>query len=442
MILIGNGTVYTGGAHPQLIEDGAVAIKENRIYEVGTLTELKAKYPEAEFLDAKGMIIMPGFINTHEHIYSAFARGLSIPGNDPKNFLDVLEGTWWKIDRHLSLNNTYYSAIATYIESIKNGVTFVSDHHASFFEIKGSLNKIAEAAKLLGVRTCLCYEVSDRDGQEKCKEAIEENANFIKSVNTNQDSMLKALFGLHASFTLSDETIEKCKEMNTFGAGYHVHIAEGRYDTEHCLKNYGMSVVERFNKLGLLGPKTVAGHCIHITESDMDILVKTGTTVIHNPESNMGNAVGAPDVVGLLDKGVRVGLGTDGYTHDILESLKVVNILQKHRRGIPDRGFVEALTCLNNNAGIASDIVGEKVGVVEKDALADIILMNYKPNTPLSADNFGGHMMFGMSGAMVDTTIINGQIVMRGRELAGLDEEKLLAECRISAENLWHALRG
>lgn len=201
-----------------------------------------------------------------------------------------------------------------------------------------------------------------------------------------------------------------------------------------------MSVVERLYKNDILRPNSVAGHCIHISSRDMDILAESGTTVVHNPESNMGNAVGAPDVISLLDKGVRVGLGTDGYTHDILESLKVANILQKHSRGLPDRGFVEALACFENNAAIASDIVGEEVGVLKENALADIILMDYKPNTPVTADNFGGHMMFGMNGAMVNTTIINGRLVMKNRVLIDVDEDALLNECIKSAQSLWNSL--
>lgn len=442
MLIIGNGTLYTGGKDKRLIEDGAVVVDGTRILEVGDHKVLKKKYPDAEFIDANGMLIMPGFINAHEHIYSAFARGLSMPGEPVKDFLEILEFLWWKIDRHLTLEQTYYSAIATYIESIKNGVTFVSDHHASYFHIPGSLGEIERAARRLGVRTCLCYEISDRDGNEKRDEAIAENVDFLNKVATEKDPMISGLFGLHASFTLSNDTLRLCREANEAEVGYHVHVAEGIWDNIQCENEYGMSVVERLYKNDILRPNSVAGHCIHINSRDMDILAESGTTVIHNPESNMGNAVGAPDVIGLLDKGVRVGLGTDGYTHDILESLKVANILQKHRRGLPDRGFVEALTCLENNADIASDIVGEKVGVLEPGALADIILMDYKPNTPIDADNFGGHMMFGMSGAMVNTTIINGRLVMKNRVLVDVDEDQLLAECSKSAESLWQTLKG
>ena len=132
MLLIG----ITRDQENPYLEDGAVVISGEKIKEVGSLTEMKAKYPEAEFVDAKGGVIMPAFINTHEHIYSAMARGLSIKGYNPKGFLDILDGMWWNIDRHLTLEQTKLSAYATYIDSIKNGVTTVFDHHASFGQLQ------------------------------------------------------------------------------------------------------------------------------------------------------------------------------------------------------------------------------------------------------------------------------------------------------------------
>lgn len=440
-LLIGNGILVTRDEKNTFLTDGAVYIEGEKIVEVGRTGLLKDKYPDAEFLNADGMLIMPGYINMHEHIYSAFARGLSIPGNAPKGFLDILEGTWWYIDRHLLLEQTYYSAMAAYAESIRNGVTFVNDHHASYAAVQGSLFQIAKAAEQMGVRTCLAYEISDRDGKKKRDEAIDENMEFLSYAQQKNSAMLKGKIGLHASFTLSDETLELCRKKNIYDSGYHVHVAEGLYDEEQCQKEHGMSVVERFAENGILGANTIAGHCIHVSEKDMDILKETNTIVVHNPESNMGNAVGAPDVIHMLDKGIPVGLGTDGYTHDMMESLKVANILQKHVRCLPDRGFAEACTLLfDQNAKIASQIAGEVIGVLKPGALADIILVKYSPYTPLTGENINGHLMFGVNGAMTDTTIINGKILMRHQKLLCLDEEEIMAKSRESAELLWKKL--
>lgn len=440
-ILIGNGRLITRDKENPYIENGAVLIEGTKIKETGESMVMKEKYKGVEYIDAAGKIIMPGYINAHNHIYSAFARGLSIPGNNPSNFLEILEGTWWKIDRNLDLNQTYYSAIATYMESIKNGVTTVIDHHASYKEIKGSLFEIAKAANLCGIRTCLAYEISERDGSDKRKEAIEETFDFIQYVEEKKDSMLKAMIGMHASFTLSDETIEYCKERNRYKTGYHIHVAEGEYDELHCQEKYGCSVVERLNRLGILGEKTIAGHCIHISEKDMDILKQTNTTVIHNPESNMGNAVGCPNVLKMFDKGLKVGLGTDGYTNDMLESVKVAQILQKHNSKNPSRGFVEAAKLLfENNASITSDMFGVTLGVLKEGAAADIILVDYQPYTPMHAENVDGHILFGMSGSMTDTTIVNGKILMKNREVLIEKKEKLMEECKEASAQLWRRL--
>lgn len=438
MILIGNGRVITRDSKNTYIDKGAVLVDGERIVEVGTDVVLREKYPDVEYIDAESMVIMPGLMNAHEHIYSAYARGLSIPGSPAMNFLEILEKTWWHIDRRLTLENTYYSAMATYLECIRNGVTFVSDHHAGFGAVEGSLFTIGRAAKELNVRTCLAYEISDRDGLEKRDASIRENMDWIAYTKKQKNPMQSGLVGMHASFTLSDETLEKCQEANVHQAGYHIHVAEGAYDTQHCQNNYQMTVVERLQKHNILGRQTVTGHCIHINERDMELLQATDTMVVHNPESNMGNAVGAPDVIGMYDKGILIGLGTDGYTNDMLESLKVANILQKHRRQLPDRGFLEASNLLfNNNAKITSRLIGEKVGMLEAGALADIILVNYQAITELNADNVNGHIMFGMQGAMTDSVMINGKMIMRHRKMLHVDEEEILRKSRESARELW-----
>lgn len=441
MLLIGNGKLITQDPANPYYEQGAVLVDGSRIQAVGSYEELKSAHPEAEFIDAKGMVIMPGLINTHHHIYSAFARGLNIKGNSPKNFLEILEGTWWKIDRQLTLENVYYSALTTYMECIQQGVTTVFDHHASYGAVTGSLFEIARAAKELSIRTSLAYEISDRDGVQKTREALEETQDFLQFVNQNNHSMIQGMVGLHASFTLSPETLKLCRREEFIKAGFHVHVAEGEYDESHCRTTYGKSVVKRLEEEGILGQRCIAGHCIHISNEDMDTLQRTNTMVVHNPQSNMGNAVGSPDVITMLDKKILVGLGTDGYTSDMFESLKTAHILQKHRRGLPDRGFLEATQLLfDHNAKIATRHFGQEMGVLKRGASADVILVDYQPYTPMTKDNLAGHLMFGMSGRMTDTTMIHGKIVMRGRKLITIDEKTIKEESIKSAQGLWNRL--
>ena len=323
MIIIGNGRLITRNAAEPYYENGAVVTENELIKETGTTAEMRLKYPDAEFVDAKGGVIMPAFINAHTHIYSALARGLSIAGYNPTNFYEVLDGMWWKMDRSLTLEDTRRSAYTTIIDCIKTGCTTIFDHHASFCQIEGSLFAIADAAKALGIRACLCYEVSERDGEKKCDESIEENRSFIDYCERENDPMLKAMFGGHALFTIGDKTFEKCVKANGGRTGFHIHVCEGMNDVYDSMKNYGCRSVNRLLYNGILGERTLLGHCIHISPAEMDIIRETGTMVVNNPESNMGNAVGCSPVLKLFEKGILVGLGTDAYTFDMLESLKV-----------------------------------------------------------------------------------------------------------------------
>jgi len=212
MFVIGNGRLITQDQTNSFYHNGSVVVEGNKIIEIGETSIIKNKYSNVDFIDAKGQLIMPGMINTHHHIYSAFARGMSSTGPTPKNFVEILENMWWKVDKNLELKEIKYSALTTYIESIKNGVTTVFDHHASPMAVKNSLFTIADAAKELGIRTCLCYETSDRDGINILEEGIRENTDFIKHYNTKDQNMIKGMFGMHASFTLSSESLHKCVE--------------------------------------------------------------------------------------------------------------------------------------------------------------------------------------------------------------------------------------
>ena len=330
MLIIGNGRLVTRDASQPFFENGAVAVEGTEIKRAGTLEEIKKEFPDAEFVDAKGGLIMPAFINTHEHIYSAMARGLSIKGYDPKGFLDILDGQWWTIDRHLTNEQTRQSARVTYMDCIKNGVTTVFDHHASFGQIRDSLFAIEDAAKEFGVRTCLCYEISDRDGKEKAKESVLENEAWINHALKDETDMIAGMMGMHAQFTISDETMALAAEHKPEGVGYHIHVAEGIEDLHDCLKKYGKRIVDRLYDWNILGSKTLLGHCIYVNKHEMQLIKDTDTMVVHNPESNMGNACGCPPTMEIVHQGILTGLGTDGYTQDVLESYKVANVLHKH----------------------------------------------------------------------------------------------------------------
>lgn len=439
MLLIGNGLVITRDDNNKIIKDGCVVVKDNKIVEVGLTSILKNKYQDFRYIDALGKLIMPGFINTHMHYYSTFARGMANDSPPAKSFVDILNGLWWRLDKVLTMDDIYYSALVPMVDQIKNGVTTVFDHHASPNAAKGSLFKIAEASETAGIRSNLCYETSDRDGQKVITEGIKENIEFIKYCNDKDDDMIKAMFGLHASMTVSDETLDKClTEIAGLNTGFHVHTAEGIEDVIDAKEKYGTGVVERYYKRGVLSDKTIAVHCIHTSEEEMDMLKEKDTMVVHNPESNMGNAVGAAPILKLDQKDILLGLGTDGFTTDMTESYKFANLIHKHVNKDSTVAWGEAPKMLfDNNRKITERFINGSVGILNEGALADVIIVDYKSPTPINETNINSHILFGVTGRHVDTTIINGKVLMENRKLVNLDEEQIYARAQELAQEVW-----
>lgn len=436
-MLITNGTVISPD---KIIDRGAVYIKDGIIEGVGPSAVLEKKYPKEKRLSADGGVVMPGLINAHMHFYSTFARGMVLGGKAPRNFVEILEGLWWRLDKKLGDDDIYYSALVPLIESIKCGTTSVIDHHASPFAVEESLDIIAKAVSQVGVRSALCYEVSDRDGADVAKKGIAENVRFIKKIRDVE--MLSGMMGLHASFTLSDKTLDTAvAEALSLDAGCHIHTAEDKADLNDAREKYGMGVVERLHARGVLGKKTICAHCVHISEKEMGLLADTGTSVVHNPESNMNNAVGTAPILELFRKGALVGLGTDGMTVDMFRESKAAMLLQRQVMRDPAVGFNEAFAMqMTANPKIAEKIFGKKVGVIEKGAVADIIILDYRSPTPLYHENLAGHFLFGISAGDVSTVVIGGKVVMKEREFPHLDIAKIYAKSAERAKKLWRRI--
>jgi putative selenium metabolism protein SsnA len=436
-LLIKNGTVVTLGEKNRVIDDGAVLVEDAVIKRLGRSEDFTGAYDRV--IDASNMVVLPGFINAHMHFYSTMVRGLGKmePASD---FVGILRNLWWRLDKQLVLEDCYYSALVPLIDAVRKGTTTLIDHHASPFAVTGSLERIAEAVRRVGVRASLCYEVSDRDGEEIAAEGIRENVDFIEKSSRAGDDYIKALFGLHASFTLSDGTLRAAVEAaRGLDTGFHIHVAEAASDEEYAVKHFGKRVVERLADAGVLGPKTIAAHCVHVDEGEMDILKATDTSVVHNPQSNMNNAVGVADLIGMTAKGIRVGLGTDAMTVNMLEELRSALWVHHLARRNPSVGFMECMATLTvNNARIAGRYWDNGLGELREGCAADIILMEYYPPTPLDAGTFLGHLAFGLSQAAVDTTIVGGRVLMENRELRiDIDEAEVARKSRELAAGLW-----
>ena len=437
-MIIGNGPVITNDPANPFIANGAVVVQGDTIVAVGEASEIRAAHPGEPMTDVGGRVLMAGLINAHTHAYSAYARGMAVH-QPTRSFTEILENLWWRLDRLLTLQDVELNAGTTFIESIRNGVTTVFDHHSSPHAVSGSLQTMADVAGLIGIRTGLCYETSDRDGAGVLAAAIEENALFMKKVNTDEQDMVRGLFGLHAAFTLSEESLDAaCAAKEGIIGGFHVHVAESASDEADSQAKYAKSIIQRFDDHGMLGPETIAAHCVHAGPAELDLLKDRDTSIVHNPQSNMGNAVGVASVVDMLDRGLRVGLGTDAYTADILASAQVAKILQSDHLADPTVGFGQALQmAFTNNPQICAAFFRKDLGVLKAGAYADLISVDYRPFTPLGAESAGGHILFGMSGSQVNDTMVNGAWVMRDRTILTVDEAAIFARSTQRAPRIW-----
>jgi putative selenium metabolism protein SsnA len=441
MMLITNAHLISWDKPNQIIPGQAIYIEGERIVEIGPQDGLIDRFPDAEQVDARGQYVMPGNICAHTHFYGAYARGMNIPGAAPKDFPEILGRLWWPLDKALDAEDVYYSALVCLVDAIKHGTTTLIDHHASPNAIEGSLDQIARAVEEAGLRAALCYEVTDRDGPEKAQAGIDENVRFIERVRRERSTRLGATFGLHASLTLTDETLAACREAaKGLDVGFHVHVAEHSVDEYDSLGKYGTRVVDRLHNHGILGPKTIAIHAVHVDAREISLLAETGTWVSHQPRSNMNNGVGLPAVESMLRAGVRVCLGNDGFSNAMWEEWKTAYLAHKLIHLEPRRmpANLIAQMAVDNNRELASMIFGGlRLGVLAAGAAADIIFVDYHPYTPLTTDNLPWHIVFGFHESMVTTTIAAGKVLMLDRKLTMLDEAKIAEAGRQRAPRLW-----
>ncbi len=440
-MLITHARVATLGPAPEIIEDGAIRIEGRHIAEIGPTQQLVSEYPEATQLDAQGQLALPATLCGHTHFYGAFARGWAYPGPPAPAFGEVLKRLWWRLDRQLTLDDVRTSALVCLADAIRHGTTTLIDHHASPNAIEGSLDVIAEAVGEAGVRGALAYEVTDRDGPERARAGIAENVRILRRLQQTPHPQLAASFGLHASLTLSDETLARAvAARGDFPCGFHIHAAEGIEDVEDSLAKSGMRVIHRLHKAGILGPQTIVAHAVHVTPDEMDVLAETGTWVTHQPRSNMNNGVGFAQVETMLEHGVRVALGNDGFSNNMVAEMKTAylghKLVQRDPRAMP-ADLVFKLAYDANAALAAGFWPDQQLGVLAPGAVADIVLMAYDPITPLTAGNLPWHMIFGYEASMLTTTISAGRLLMRDRELLTLDEDRIRAHARELAADVW-----
>ncbi len=423
------------------IERGHLVLDEGKVEKIGEGPS--PEVPGAQVIDAEGKLVTPGLVSAHGHLYSSLARGIPLKEFSPKSFRDILEQLWWLLDRALTLDDVYISALVGGIWHLRRGVTAVFDHHASPSAIEGSLSQIKKAiVDGLGMRCDLCYEVTDRGGLAERDAGIAENIRFAKEDTV--PGFAAAHMGLHASFTLSDESLEKAAAAaEPLGLSFHTHLAEGKEDPVDSLQKYGMRTAERLDKFGILKEGTLLIHGIQLSGAELELLAERPASLIHNPRSNMNNAVGAAQIVQMLSRGVKVGIGTDGFGADILGELLVARLLAHHVSGDPTvLGDADLLKILGHNYELAERFFGIPFGKLKEGYAADIVVWNYDPPTPLDSGSLLSHLLFaGISeGLSPVAVIVAGEVRLLDGKVLGVDEAEVMAKARGAAKAMWKRL--
>ena len=413
---------------PAKIEDADIRIADGVIAECSK--SLRPKKDD-EVVDLSGKYCLPGFVNSHTHLYSSLSRGVPSPKTAPRNYIEMLQNVWWKLDEAQDEETIYYSALVGAIEAVKFGTTALIDHHASSNHIRGSLDLIKAGISKVGLRGILCYETSDRGGLRKRDLALAENERFV--VENANNPRFRGTMGAHASFTLCNDSLRKIGELaSMYDCGVHIHVAEDKADVWDSVENYNSDIVSRLADLGILRKKSILAHSVHLKQKQFAMIEKSGAWIVHNPRSNMIHAVGCAP---LNLYGKHSALGTDGFPADMFDEAKFGYFRNADSDHRVEFSHLPAL--LNNGQKLASEFYGRSFGTLTKDAPADIVVLEYNSPTPCTHQNITGHFLFGMNSTMVQHVMIDGTWVVWNRQLAGIDEDAVMEKARNVAAKLW-----
>ncbi|MDK2972176.1 MAG: hypothetical protein PWP23_1931 [Candidatus Sumerlaeota bacterium] len=419
---------------PRVIE-GGIRIADGVIAKMGDEVTCQ---PGDKAIDCDGAVVLPGLVNGHTHLYSALAAGMPSPPKSPRNFHEILQYVWWRLDRALDPASVAMSARIGAIDALHCGTTTLIDHHASPEAIDGSLDEIEKGLASAGVRGVLCYETTDRNGLAGRDAGLAENRRYLAKCRTRADHRFAALVGAHASFTCGDETMEALAALATeFNTGVHIHVAEDPIDEELCRREHGIALIDRLDRFGMLRPQTVFGHGTHLDADAIARVNKAGLAIGHNTRSNMNNAVGyAP--IGRFQCPVQ--LGTDGIGADMIAEAQTAwfKSCDGHAGIAPN----DVLAMMANSARRASAALGTKLGVLQPGAAADIVITDYVPATPLHSGNVGGHLLFALGSRHVRHVFVGGEWALRERVVVAIDEMETRARATAIAQDVWKRMEN
>ncbi|MHA1134850.1 MAG: amidohydrolase family protein [Candidatus Thorarchaeota archaeon] len=436
-ILIQNGLVVTADKRNTIHENGYIKVSNGKITEIGSG---EPRNPTGNVIDVSGCVVIPGLITAHTHLYGILLRGASLNIEPPTDFAQVLQRVWWPVDEALSVEDAYASALSASADMLRNGCTLYADTYSGPNSIEGSLDAIARGTREVGMRGIVAFELTERNNPQEAQRGLREGINFVNSLP--EDGLISGMMSLHASFTVGDEIVTKAvEEAKNLRIPITVHTSEGLVDLYHNLEASGERTVERLDRLGVLGKKTVLAHCVHVNGHEMDLIAKSNSSVAHNPMSNMLNAVGVSPVPAMLERNITVGLGNDGWIYDPFENMRCALTIHKLASGNPSAIGPNEIFKMVTLDGARCYGMEKKVGSLERNKLADIVILDgSNVPTPLTKESVIGHLLNTFSGGNVRDVFVGGKQVVKDRKLTLTTDERVAKISRISAAGLWERL--
>jgi 5-methylthioadenosine/S-adenosylhomocysteine deaminase len=418
-LIIRNGTVLTLNDADDVHFGGTVVLDGDRIESVMAAGE-SVDAGDGRELDAEGKIVMPGLIDLHYH--TALGKGWS----DHLPLWEYLQTCWYPMIRALDPESAYWAALASYAESIRCGVTTINDMYRQ-------LGALAKAAEEIGIRAVLSNDVAT---DEHDLDTLADNEQAFKTSHGAANGRIEVRVGIEWLPLASEELLRDARALaDELGTGIHIHLNESLSEVEISKKMFGRRPTEVAYDNGILGPDCIAAHCVWLSDNEMALMRETGTQISHNPSSNAKLGNGIARLPEMLAAGINVGLGHDAAecnnSRDMFEVMKFASLL--HRASRVDAGLQQARDVVRMATRNGARALGHETGQLVAGQKADVILIDtnstmFTPLMPGSADHVFSHLVFAANGSCVDTTIVDGKVLMEGRRIVTVDEDEVIRE--------------
>ncbi len=435
--LIKNGLIVTMG--PKGVFEGYLHIKDDKIEDIG---QGDPDFSADEVIDASGKIVTPGLVTAHTHLYGALLRGAPLPIDPPTEFGQNLQRIWWFMDEAMDYDHAKMSAKIASLEMLLNGCTFFADTYSGPNSIENVLDVIQEGVEEIGIRGMLAFEATERNSKQEGERGVEENKRFLEKVNSND--RIYGMMSLHASFTVSNELIHKAKDIaDEYGAPKTIHTSEGPEDLYYNILNHKKRTVTRLHDEGFLDENTALTHCVHVNEDELKLIKETGAGVLHNPMSNMLNAVGVADVPGMIDLNIPIGIGNDGYIFDPFENIRSTFLLHKVNTEDPRVLSPKKVFEMATIEGARIYNLEDEIGSLEEGKKADVVIFDPRVRmTPINKDSVYGHLVNTLDGDDADTILVGGEKLVEDGTPISCDKEKIEEESLEASKDLWKKLEA